>query len=72
VLTESFSFDPTRLDEGTGVQKLSGGRYRFRAKAQHCGIKNRNNRVYPISVWEQHVTPDAAFMKRVQSRRRHL
>jgi hypothetical protein len=70
MLVETFSFDPTRLEEGgTYVEKLGGGRYRFRAKAQHCGVKNRNNRVYPIPVWEQHTSPTAAFSKRVKSRR---
>ena len=70
MLVETFSFDPTRLEEGgTQVEKLSGGRYRFRAKAQHCGLKNRNNRVYPVPVWEQHTTPTCAFIKRVNARR---
>jgi len=70
ILVETFSFDPTRLEEGgTFVEKLGGGRYRFKAKSQHCGVKNRNNRVYPVQVWEQHTTPEAAFSKRVASRR---
>lgn len=70
MLVETYSFDPTRLDEGKPcIEKLGGGRYRFRAKAQHCGVKNRNNRVYPVPVWEQHTTSACAFIKRVRSRR---
>ena len=68
-LEETFSFNPQALNEGTSVEKLPGGRYRFRAKAQHCGVKNRNNRVYPIPVWERHLTEGAPFMQRVRSRR---
>ncbi len=42
------------------------GRVRIRGKFQQCGVKNRNNRVYPKPVWERHLQPDADFMKAIR------
>lgn len=65
--------DPIKLFEqstrGKGfIQELADGRFRVRAKAQHCGVKNRNNRIYPARVWERHLVPGTPFQGRVGSR----
>ena len=67
------SVDPIRLIEqatrGKGfIQELADGRMRVRAKAQHCGVKNRNNRVYPARVWEQHLVSGTPFQARIAGR----
>jgi hypothetical protein len=65
--------EPLKLAEkatrGKGfIQELADGRFRVRAKAQHCGVKNRNNRVYPPRVWEQHLVPGTPFQQRIGGR----
>jgi len=50
------------------IQELADKRFRVRAKAQHCGIKNRNNRIYPPRVWEQHLTEGTPFQQRIGAR----
>jgi hypothetical protein len=65
--------EPLKLAEQTTrgkgfIQELSDGRFRVRAKAQHCGVKNRNNRVYPTRVWEQHLVSGTPFQARIAGR----
>jgi len=48
------------------AEDLPDGRVRIRGKFQHCGIKNRNGRVYPRPVWERHLKSDSEFMRGVR------
>lgn len=71
-LKEFFSIDVRALHEGKNgsVTELPDGRFRIRAKMQHCGITNRNNRVYPAeTTWGKHTLPESAFVRRIKARR---
>jgi hypothetical protein len=72
VLKESFSVRPP-LNEDAGnckITALPGGRFRVRAKGQHCDVLNRNGRKYPSeSTWGKHTQADSAFIQKVKSRR---
>jgi hypothetical protein len=50
-------------------RKLGNGRIAVTGKFQQCGVKNRNNRIYPLLVWETHVRSDAPFMQAIRERR---
>ena len=65
--------EPMRLmserTRGKGyIKELSDNRFEVRAKAQHCGVVNRNNRLYTVPVWEQHLIPGAKFCVRIEGR----
>ena len=50
------------------IEELENGRYRVRAKAQHTEVKNRNGRIYPREVWEQHLREGAEFQNKIGGR----
>lgn len=50
-------------------RKLGNGRIAVSGRFQQCGVKNRNNRIYPIPVWETHIRHDAPFMQAIRERR---
>jgi hypothetical protein len=71
-LKEQFSVDVRALHEGRdgAITELPDGRFRVRCKMQHCGVKNRNNRVYPAeTTWGKHTLPESAFVRRIKARR---
>lgn len=65
------SVDTRALFESTTkgwVKELADGRYRVFAKAQHCGVKNRNGRIYPTETWAQHLREGCGFMRKIGGR----
>lgn len=73
IITERASpcyVNMVRLEEGGEgyVKELADGRFRVKALAQLCGVKNRNNRVYPYPVWERHLTPGTTFQAAIGER----
>src|SRR3990172_1852448 len=65
LLIETIPFQPLLTE---GIQELSGGKIRVTGKFQHCGIVNKNNRIYPKKIWEAHLSPNSEFIKRVKAR----
>jgi len=71
IITEAagpMSVEPMLLRESAQqgyIKELADGRFRVFAKAQHCGVKNRNGRIYPIPTWEQHLREGCDFMRRI-------
>ena len=65
LLTEIFTLN---LKEAK-VSELDGNRVRVeRAKAQHCGIENKNKRRYPTeTTYGRHLKEDADFMGRIKA-----
>lgn len=65
--------DTYRLEERTNgkgwVKELPDGRFRVKAKGQHCGPENRNHRRYPVPVWLQHLEDRAPFRLSLATRR---
>lgn len=80
-LVERFSVDPRALQEGRDgcwikrlpdvvVGATTYPRFHVRCIGQHCGIVNRNRRLYPAeSTWGVHTRPESIFAQRVASRR---
>jgi len=62
LLTDSMPLSFKLLERS----EQADGRVRVRGRFQHCDLKNRNGRVYPRRVWEQHLTNDADFMKSIR------
>ncbi len=65
-LIDSITLTP---DLREAVEELPNGHLRVTGKFQHCGVVNRNNRIYPKTVWEQHLRPDCDFCKAIKERR---
>lgn len=66
-----YSVEPASLMESSVkgyIKELADGRFRVFAKAQHCGVKNRNGRIYPVPTWEQHLRETCDFMRRIGAR----
>lgn len=51
------------------AEDLPDGRVRIRGKFQHCGVKNRNGRIYPRPVWERHLKADSEFVRGIRQNR---
>lgn len=80
-LKEQFSVDVRALREskdGGWIKRLPDvmigttvyPRFLVRCQGQHCGIVNRNRRMYPAeSTWRPHTLEDAPFMRRIGARR---
>jgi len=50
------------------TEEAGGSRLRVRGPAQKIGEKNRNNRVYPESVWVRNLSESSPFMDRMKKR----
>jgi len=64
LLTDSIPLSGTLRES---IEELPDGRIRVSGKFQHCDVKNRNGRIYPRRVWEQHCSPNSDFMQAIKS-----
>jgi len=65
--------EPAKLMEQSSgrrgyIKELADGRFRVHAKAQHCGVENRNGRVYPGPVWGRHLEEGTVFQGAIGAR----
>jgi len=52
------------------ITKIANGRLRVTCKAQHCGVVNRNNRLYlEEKTWARHCLPESTFVEAIRCRK---